>query len=162
MSRITVNGIEYEVNPDQTDMNLMTFLREELGLTGTKNGCGEGTCGACTVLVDNKAVRSCRYKLSKALESEVLTIEGLIREDGGLHPVQQAFIDAGAIQCGFCIPGMIMQALDLLHKNPEPDREAIRKAMRGNLCRCTGYQTIVDAVELASKRMMTPHIPYGS
>ncbi|QEN08633.1 (2Fe-2S)-binding protein [Oceanispirochaeta crateris] len=161
MSKITVNGIEYEIAPEQEDMSLLAYLRDELDLTGTKNGCSEGTCGACTVLVNNKAIRSCRFKLSKALEGEVLTIEGLIREDGSLHPLQQAFIDAGAVQCGFCTPGMIMQALDLLHKNPEPDRETIRKAMRGNLCRCTGYQTIVDAVQLASKRMMTPYPPYG-
>lgn len=161
MSRVTVNGIEYELTPAQEQMTLLNYLRQELKLTGVKNGCGEGTCGACTVLVNHKAVRSCRTPVKKVLEGEVLTIEGLAREDGSLHPLQQAFIDAGAVQCGFCTPGMIMQALDLLHKNPEPDREAIRKAMRGNLCRCTGYQTIVDAVELAAKRMMTPHLPYG-
>jgi len=162
MNRITVNGKEHEIREGLDDQTLLTFLREELGLTGTKNGCSEGTCGACTVLVDHKAVRACRLKLSKAAGKEVLTIEGLVKEDGSLHPLQQAFIDAGAVQCGFCTPGMIMQALDLLHKNPEPDRETIRKSMRGNLCRCTGYQTIVDAVELASKRMMTPPNPYGS
>ncbi|MDA3955742.1 (2Fe-2S)-binding protein [Oceanispirochaeta sp.] len=161
MSRITVNGIEHEIGSGMEDQTLLTYLREELDLTGTKNGCSEGTCGACTVLVNYKAVRACRFKMSKAHDAEVLTIEGLIREDGSLHPLQQAFIDAGAVQCGFCTPGMIMQAMDLLHKNPEPDRESIRKAMRGNLCRCTGYQTIIDAVELASKRMMTPHLPYG-
>ena len=161
MNRITVNGKEYELTAGQEDMMLLNFLREELKLTGTKNGCGEGTCGACTVLVDHKAVRSCRTPMKKVFGSQVITIEGLVREDGSLHPLQQAFIDAGAVQCGFCTPGMIMQAYDLLHKNPEPDRETIRKALRGNLCRCTGYQTIVDAVELAAKRMMTPHLPYG-
>ncbi len=161
MSSITVNGKEYELTREQEEMMLLGYLREELKLTGVKNGCNEGTCGACTVLVNHKAVRSCRTSVKKILGSEVVTIEGLAREDGSLHPLQQAFIDAGAVQCGFCTPGMIMQALDLLHRNPEPDRETIRKAMRGNLCRCTGYQTIVDAVELASKRMMTPHLPYG-
>jgi len=162
MNCITVNGKEYEVGEGREEMTLLTYLREELGLRGTKNGCSEGTCGACTVLVDNKAVRACRIKMAKAFGTVVLTIEGLLQEDGRLHPLQQAFIDAGAVQCGFCTPGMIMQALDLLHRNPEPDRESIRKAMRGNLCRCTGYQTIVDAVELASKRMMSPGKPYGA
>ncbi|MDC7235676.1 MAG: (2Fe-2S)-binding protein [Spirochaetales bacterium] len=160
MNVIVVNGKEYEIRPEHESLTLLQFLREELHLTGTKNGCAEGTCGACTVLVDQKAVRSCRFKLAKAAGAEVLTVEGLIREDGSLHPVQQAFIDAGAVQCGFCTPGMIMSALDLLYKNPEPDRESIRKALRGNLCRCTGYQSIVDAVELASKRMMTAHITH--
>jgi len=162
MSFITVNGKEYELREDQEELTLLIYLREELGLTGTKNGCGEGTCGACTVLVDNKAVRACRFKMAKAAGTEVLTIEGLLQEDGSLHPLQQAFLDSGAVQCGFCTPGMIMQALELLHKNPEPDRETIRKAMRGNLCRCTGYQTIVDAVELASRRMIAPRTTYGS
>lgn len=159
MSMISVNGTEYMISEEQEEsLTLLQFLREVLHKTGTKNGCGEGTCGACTVLVDHKAVRSCRFKLSRAAGCEVLTVEGLIREDGSLHPVQQAFMDAGAVQCGFCTPGMIMQTLDLLYKNPEPDRESIRKALKGNLCRCTGYQSIVDAVELASKRMMTAHI----
>lgn len=158
MSKININGNEYIVSEEHESLTLLQYLRDVLAFTGTKNGCAEGTCGACTVLVDHKAVRSCRYKLSRAFDCEVMTIEGLNREDGSLHPVQQAFIDAGAVQCGFCTPGMIMQTLDLLHKNPEPDRESIRKALKGNLCRCTGYQSIVDAVELASKRMMTPHI----
>jgi aerobic-type carbon monoxide dehydrogenase small subunit (CoxS/CutS family) len=104
MSRITVNGIEHEIGSGMEDQTLLTYLREELDLTGTKNGCSEGTCGACTVLVNYKAVRACRFKMSKAHDAEVLTIEGLIREDGSLHPLQQAFIDAGAVQCGFCRP----------------------------------------------------------
>ncbi len=163
MKKININGKEYSFTEEQGEMSLLLYLREELRLTGTKNGCGEGTCGACTVLVNHKAVRSCRYKLGRAEDAEVLTVEGLIREDGSLHPVQQAFIDAGAVQCGFCTPGMIMQTLDLLHKNPEPDRAMIRKALKGNLCRCTGYQTIVDAVELAAKMMMPSAKckPYG-
>ncbi len=153
MSEIVVNGKAYPVSEEQMTMTLLDYLREVLNLTGTKNGCGEGTCGACTVLLEGKAVRSCRTSMEKSAGKNVLTIEGLERPDGSLHPLQQAFIDAGAVQCGFCSPGMIMQALDLLGKNPEPAREDIRKAMRGNLCRCTGYQTIVDAVELAAARM---------
>ena len=153
MSEITVNGKIYALTAGQEDMTLLDFLREELNLTGSKNGCSEGTCGACTVLLDGKAVRSCRTPLKKSMGKEVLTVEGLIGPGGELHPLQQAFIDAGAVQCGFCTPGMIMQALDLLNKNPDPTREEIRKAMRGNLCRCTGYQQIVDAVELGAQRM---------
>jgi carbon-monoxide dehydrogenase small subunit len=153
MSEITVNNVSYVIPEALEKISLLEYLREELNLTGTKNGCGEGTCGACTVLLNGKAVRSCRIPLTKALGKDVMTIEGLKRNDGNLHPLQQAFIDAGAVQCGFCTPGMIMQALDLLGKNPNPSREEIRKAMRGNLCRCTGYQKIVDAVELAVQEM---------
>ncbi len=156
MSEIEVNSRKYTVSEEWTGRTLLDFLREELDLIGTKNGCGEGTCGACTVLLDRKAVRACRTPMKKALGKTVLTIEGLAAPDGTLHPLQQAFIDAGAIQCGFCTPGMIMQALDLLDKNPEPSRDEIRKAMRGNLCRCTGYQAIVDAVQMASVKMKTP------
>jgi carbon-monoxide dehydrogenase small subunit len=153
MSEITVNGKVYTIESGQEDQTLLDFLREDLNLTGAKNGCSEGTCGACTVLLDGKAVRSCRTALKKVLGKEVLTVEGLADPGGELHPMQQAFIDAGAVQCGFCTPGMIMAALDLLSRNPEPGREEIRKAMRGNLCRCTGYQKIVDAVELGAQRM---------
>ena len=153
MSEIEVNSRKYTVSQEWEDRTLLDFLREELDLIGTKNGCGEGTCGACTVLLDGKAVRSCRTLMNKALGKAVLTIEGLEGPDGSLHPLQQAFIDAGAIQCGFCTPGMVMQALDLLGKNPDPTRDEIRKAMRGNLCRCTGYQSIVDAVQMASDKM---------
>ncbi len=153
MSEITVNGNTYVLSPEQEELSLLDYLREELDLVGTKNGCGEGTCGACTVLMDGKAVRSCRTKMAKAAGKSVLTIEGLKGENGSLHPMQQAFIDAGAVQCGFCTPGMIMQSLDLIAKNPDPSREEIRVAMRGNLCRCTGYQKIVDAVELGARKM---------
>jgi aerobic carbon-monoxide dehydrogenase small subunit len=150
MAEIIVNRETYPVSSEQESLSLLDFLREELDLTGTKNGCEEGTCGACTVLLEGRAVRACRTAMKKAVGKSVLTIEGIKGKNGGLHPLQQAFIDAGAVQCGFCTPGMIMQALDLLNKNPSPSREEIRKAMRGNLCRCTGYQTIIDAVEAAA------------
>lgn len=153
MSEITVNKKTYTLSQKQEELTLLEYLREELDLTGTKNGCGEGTCGACTVLLDGKAVRSCRTQMKKVLGKSVLTIEGLKDADGSIHPMQQAFIDAGAVQCGFCTPGMIMQSMDLLSRNSDPSREEIRKAMRGNLCRCTGYQKIVDAVELGASRL---------
>ena len=153
MPEIIVNRRTYQLSENLLTLSLLEYLREELGLTGTKNGCGEGACGACTVLLNGKAVRSCRTPLARAAGKEVVTIEGLPGDGGSLHPLQQAFVDAGAVQCGFCTPGMIMQALDLLNRNPSPSREEIRKAMRGNLCRCTGYQTIVDAVQLAAARM---------
>ena len=148
--KLTVNGRTYEVAQADIDLSLLDYLRERLDLTGTKNGCGTGVCGACTVLVDGKAKRSCITKLSSVLGQEVLTIEGVAGEDGGLHPVQRAFVDAGAIQCGFCTPGMVLGAISLLQKNPKPSREEIRKGMNAHLCRCTGYQQIVDAIEIAA------------
>ncbi|OQY35260.1 MAG: xanthine dehydrogenase [Spirochaetaceae bacterium 4572_59] len=153
MSEITVNEKKYTLSSEQEELTLLDYLREELNLIGAKNGCGEGTCGACTVLLDGKAVRSCRTSMKKVIGKSVLTIEGIKNNDGSLHPMQQAFIDAGAVQCGFCTPGMIMQSMDLLSRNSNPSREEIRKAMRGNLCRCTGYQKIVDAVELGASRL---------
>ena len=141
---LTVNGesTSLEVAPHAT---LLDVLRENLELTGTKYGCGEGECGACSVLLDGKVVNSC---LVLALECEgatVLTIEGLARE-GVLHPIQQAFVDQGAVQCGFCTPGMIMAAYALLQENPSPTAEQVTRGLEGNLCRCTGYRKIVDAV----------------
>jgi carbon-monoxide dehydrogenase small subunit len=132
---------------------LSTWLREDLALTGTKLGCGIGVCGTCTVLVDGEAKRSCKLTLKDVLGKEITTIEGLAQEDGTLHPLQQAFIAAGAIQCGFCTPGMVLSALALLLKNHHPTRAEIRQAIKGNICRCTGYQQIVDAVEDAAKIM---------
>lgn len=149
--KIKINGNEIVVQQEQLEQNLLQFLREDLDLTGTKNGCNIGVCGACTILIDNLAVRACKKKLRDVLDKEVLTIEGLRHKDGALHPLQQAFVDAGAIQCGFCTPGMVLTAHAFLLKNPNPTREQIRKSMIGNLCRCTGYQQIVDAIELASK-----------
>lgn len=150
---ITVNGINYEIGDELKDKKLSEWLREDLMLTGTKIGCNIGVCGSCTVLVNSEAKRSCKLTLKDVEGSKVVTIEGIALEDGSLHPLQQAFMDAGAIQCGFCTPGMVLSALALLLKNHHPSREEIRQALKGNLCRCTGYQQIVDAVELAAKQM---------
>lgn len=149
--KLTVNGIQYEVVPHDGDVILLDFLRENLDLTGTKRGCGIGVCGSCTVLVDGKAVQSCRLKVRDVEDKSILTIEGLSSADGSLHPLQQAFIDCGAFQCGFCTPGMIMTAHAFLLKHPKPTREEIRRALSRNLCRCTGYQQIIDAVETAAE-----------
>ncbi len=148
---VKVNGkdISVEVNPGDL---LAHVLRDRLGLIGTKISCGEGECGACTVLVDGLPVTSCIYPALKAHGREVITIEGLAKE-GKLHPIQQAFIDATAPQCGYCIPGMIMSAKALLEENPEPTREEIKDGISGNLCRCTGYYQIIEAIELAAQRM---------
>ena len=144
---IRVNGKDYTLNIDE-NMRLLDLLRDELGLIGVKEGCGEGECGACTVIMDGNAINSCLVMAFQAHESDILTIEGL-EENGEVHPIQQAFIDAGAVQCGFCTPGMIMSVKALLDKNPNPTREEIREGISGNLCRCTGYNKIVDAVERA-------------
>jgi len=143
-----VNGREYEVavSPKRT---LAEFLRDDLGLTGVKLGCGEGECGACTVLLDGRPVTSCIVLALEAQGHEVLTVEGLA--DGSeLHSLQRAFVKQGAIQCGFCTPGMILSAKALLDRNPDPSEDEIRQALAGNLCRCTGYQKIVEAVKLAT------------
>ena len=146
-----VNGKEVEREVADERMLLM-FLREDLGLTGTKEGCGEGDCGACTVLVDGVSVNSCLMPALLAEGREITTIEGL-ETDGEMCDMQKAFLRHGAIQCGFCSPGMILSAEALLKKNPHPDREEIRRGISGNLCRCTGYQQIVDAVmEVAEER----------
>ncbi len=148
--KIRVNKREYQIEEQDLDRNLADWLREDLGLTGTKIGCAIGVCGSCTVLVNDVAKRSCILSLKDVAEQEITTIEGLASEDGSLHPLQQAFVDAGAIQCGFCTPGMVLSALALLLKNHHPSRQEIRQALKGNICRCTGYQQIVDAVEHAS------------
>ena len=127
------------------DMSLLTFLREELGLTGTKEGCGSGDCGACTVIVDNRNIDSCIYPAVLADGRSILTIEGL-EKNGELDRIQKAFIENAAVQCGFCTPGMIMSVYALLQDNPSPTEEEVRRAISGNICRCTGYQQIVDAV----------------
>ena len=132
------------------DITLLSFLRDELHLTGTKEGCGEGDCGACTVMVDGKSVNSCLYPALRANGKEILTIEG-VAKNGELSEIQQAFLDHGAIQCGFCSPGMIMSVKAVLEKNDHPTEEEIRRGISGNLCRCTGYQAIVDAVKSLEK-----------
>ena len=153
MNEITVNGVVHEIPETDLEMSLIDYLRNKLDLTGTKNGCNIGVCGACTVLIDGSAKRSCVVKLKKAIGKEILTIEGMEAKDGTLHPIQQAFMDAGAIQCGFCTPGMVMSAYALLQQEKEPTRDRIKKAIAGNLCRCTGYQQIIDAVESAAEVM---------
>ncbi|HUM21926.1 (2Fe-2S)-binding protein [Mesotoga prima] len=134
------------------DMRLLDFLRDELGLTGTKEGCGEGECGACTVIIDGKAVNSCLVLLPEIDGSEVTTIEGLSK-DGELDTIQKAFVDEGAVQCGFCTPGMIMSAKALLDRNDSPSDEEIMEAIEGNLCRCTGYYKIVQAIKIAAENL---------
>jgi len=147
---LKVNGVEREVYVEPW-WSLAQVLREELGLTGTKISCETGNCGACTVLVDGKAVKSCLLLAVKAREKEILTIEGLA-ENGKLSPLQEAFVEHFAVQCGYCTPGMIMAAKDLLDENPDPTEEEVREALRGNLCRCTGYVKIVEAVLAAAKK----------
>jgi len=142
---LKVNGVEEEVII-QPWWSLARVLRDELNLTGTKIGCGEGDCGTCTVLVDGKAVKSCLYLAMKARGKDIVTIEGLAGDDGELHPLQAAFIEHFAIQCGYCTPGMIMTAKALLDENPDPTEEDVKKGLDGNLCRCTGYVKIIEAV----------------
>ncbi|MBS3825130.1 (2Fe-2S)-binding protein [Candidatus Bipolaricaulota bacterium] len=145
----TVNGEQYELDTDG-DTRLLDYLRDELGLTGVKEGCGVGECGACTVLVEGKPTLSCLTYLPQIDGKEITTIEGL-EEDGRLHPLQEAFVETGGVQCGFCTPGFIMVSLKLLERNPDPTRKEIREWVEGNICRCTGYTKIVDAVQLAGK-----------
>jgi len=148
---MTVNGVEYTRDVEPRTL-LVYFLREHLGLTGTHVGCDTSTCGACTVLMDGKAVKSCTVLAVQAEGARITTVEGLAR-DGELHPIQQAFWDEHGLQCGFCTPGMMLAAVDLLQRNPNPTEEEIRHALEGNLCRCTGYQHIVNAVKAASRMM---------
>ena len=129
---------------------LLHLIREELGYTGTKEGCGSGECGACTVIVDGLAVNSCLYLAMEIDGKELLTIEGLASADGTLHPIQKSFVDHGGIQCGFCSPGMILAAKALLDENPNANEEEIKDAIAGNLCRCTGYVQIIDSIKTVS------------
>jgi aerobic carbon-monoxide dehydrogenase small subunit len=151
---VTVDGVAYqdEVEPR---LLLVHYLRERLGKVGTVVGCDTSNCGACTVLVDGKSVKSCAMLAVSATGSEVTTIEGLAGSNGSLHPVQQAFHDEHALQCGFCTPGMVMSACDLLAENPNPTDAEVREGIEGNLCRCTGYQNIVRAVQAAAKATVT-------
>ena len=142
--KINVNGREYEISTEAR-RTLLDVLRYDLRLTGTKEGCGVGSCGSCTVLMDGNAVNSCLVFIGEVEGKDITTIEGLSK-DGKLHPIQQAFIDEGAVQCGFCTPGMILAAKALLDSNPQPDEAEIRKGISGNLCRCTGYDKIVRAI----------------
>lgn len=157
-TRFSLNGSTTQVEVP-ADRRVVDLLREDLGLTGTKEGCGAGECGACTILVDGESRLSCLMLAAQLQGRSITTIEGLASAgEGTLHPVQEAFIEHGAIQCGFCTPGMVLAAIDLLRRNPDPNREAIRRGLSGNLCRCTGYVKIVDAVAAAA-RGVEPEAP---
>ena len=147
-----VNGNAYAVEIDP-HRSLLSVLRGEVGLTGAKEGCDDSECGACMVLLDGHPVNSCSYLALQADGREIVTIEGMAGADGSLHPLQQAFLDQGGVQCGFCTPGMLISAKALLDRNPKPDEEEIRLALSGNLCRCTGYSGIVRAVQSAAAQM---------
>ena len=149
--KVTING---ELNRFliRTNTFLLDLLRDELGLTGAKRGCNKGECGSCTVLLDGRPVRSCLFPAVMADGRQVVTIEGLEGPGGKLHPLQEAFIKQGAIQCGFCTPGMILTAKGLLDENPNPAEEEIRRAISGNICRCTGYVKIIDAIRTVARK----------
>jgi carbon-monoxide dehydrogenase small subunit len=148
---LKVNGQTYEVET-QPWRTLAEVLRDQLNLTGTKISCAEGHCGACTVIINGRAVNSCLMLIAEAQGKEILTIEGL-SEGGELHPIQDAFVTHGAVQCGFCTPGLIMGAKSFLADNPDPSEEEIKKALSGHLCRCTGYVQIIEAVKVAAANM---------
>ena len=147
----TINGEAITAEVDHS-ISLAQFLRDNLYLTGTKIGCGKGECGACTIIMDGKSVTSCIIPVLRAEGAVIQTIEG-VAKNGKLHPLQEEFINQGAVQCGFCTPGMIMSAKALLDENPEPKKEEIREALGGNICRCTGYVNIERAVEAAAQRI---------
>jgi len=149
--RLTVNGEKREVDV-KPETRLLDLIRDDLGLTGTKEGCGKGECGACTVIMNNKVVASCLVLAPQADGADIKTIEGLGGKDK-LHPLQQSFIEKGAVQCGFCIPGMIMSSKKLLDENINPTDEDIKRGLSGNICRCTGYVKIIDAVKDAAHKI---------
>ncbi|MEA3310435.1 MAG: (2Fe-2S)-binding protein [Chloroflexota bacterium] len=151
-----LNGQPLTLTEVDEKTTLLQLLRDRLGLTGTKRGCDTGVCGACSVLVDGRLVKSCRTSPSQVAGHEVTTIEGLHGPDGGLSDLQTAFLEYGAVQCGFCTPGMVIAAEALLRRNPHPTRAEIRRGIAGNICRCTGYQQIVDAIEAAAARRQAP------
>jgi carbon-monoxide dehydrogenase small subunit len=146
--RFTVNGVQHEADVWAGESLLFT-LRERLGLPGSKNACEQGECGSCSVLLDGRLVCACLVLAAQAEDHEIVTVEGFA-QDGELHPVQRAFVETGAVQCGFCTPGLIVAAADLLAHDPNPSEDMIREALSGNLCRCTGYAKIIDAVKLAA------------
>ena len=148
---LNVNGKEYPLEVKANEI-LLNVLRDKLGLMGTKYGCGIGECGACTVLLDGKAILSCQSLAFTADGKKITTIEGL-EHNGSLHPLQQAFIDEGAVQCGYCTPGMILSAKALLDTKPDPSDQEIKQAIRGNFCRCTGYTNIIRAIKTASEKI---------
>lgn len=148
---LTVNGNEHTVDVEPR-MLLVHVLRDELGYTGVNVGCETSLCGACTIFLDGEAVKSCTALAVQADGSDVVTVEGL-KQDGEFHPVQESFQEEHGLQCGYCTPGMMITSCAILRENPEPDREEIRESLEGNLCRCTGYQNIVDAVETAGEKV---------
>ena len=148
---LRINGTAHDVQADADD-TLLSVLRDDLDLVGARYGCGEGQCGSCTVLVDNRAMRSCVAKVSAVAKAQIVTIEGLAT-NGVLHPVQQAFLEVEAFQCGYCTSGMVMATVDLLSENPNPSEHEIREGLEGNLCRCTGYHNIVKSVAHAAELM---------
>jgi carbon-monoxide dehydrogenase small subunit len=147
--RLTVNGQRREADGVGANESLLDVLRDSLGVAGPKNACEQGECGSCSVYLDDVLVCSCLVLAGQAVDRDVVTVEGLV-SPAGLDPVQQAFVEAGAVQCGFCTPGLVMAVHDLLRRVPEPEEDLIREALAGNLCRCTGYQKIIDAVHLAA------------
>ena len=151
---VEVNGVPHEADVEPR-LLLVHFLRENLGLTGTHSGCDTTNCGACTVLLDGRAAKSCTVLSVQADGRKVLTVEGLTH-DGGLHPIQDAFLEEHGLQCGFCTPGMLMSAYALLDKNRNPTDDEIRKAISGNICRCTGYVNVINSVRRAARRMNRP------
>jgi carbon-monoxide dehydrogenase small subunit len=148
---LTVNGERHEADVWEGE-SLLYALRERLGLPGSKNACEQGECGSCSVLLDDSLVCACLVLAAQADGHDVVTVEGLA-VDGALHPVQEAFVEAGAVQCGFCTPGLVVAAAELLRQSPDPSEDEIREALSGNLCRCTGYAKIFDAVRLAAERL---------
>ncbi len=147
--KMTVNKktVETEIEPYA---RLLDVLRDKFGFTGVKEGCGIGECGACTILMNGKKVNSCMILAAQAQGAEILTIEGVENADGSMHPVQEAFLEKGAVQCGFCTPGMVISSYHLLNENPDPTDQEIKEAISGNLCRCTGYKQIINAVHMAA------------
>jgi carbon-monoxide dehydrogenase small subunit len=152
--RITVNGVEQTVDGVWEGESLLYVLRERMGFAGSKNACEQGECGSCSVYLGGTLVCACLVLAAQAHGRDVVTVEGL-EDEAGLHPVQVAFVETGAVQCGFCTPGLIMATHDLLARNPAPDDAEVREALAGNLCRCTGYEKILDAVHLAAQRLAT-------
>ena len=150
---VMVNGTPRQADGVWEGESLLTTLREHLGLPGSKNACEQGECGSCSVYLDGELVCSCLVLSAQAEGREVVTVEGIAPSDGELHEVQRAFVEAGGVQCGFCTPGLIVASHDLLSRNPRPSDPEIREALAGNLCRCTGYEKIIDAVRLAAERM---------
>jgi len=150
--KLRINGADYE-GTVEARKTLVDFLREDLNLCGTNVGCEHGVCGACTILMNGEAIRACLMLAVQAEGAELMTVEGLAKPEGELHPIQQAFRDKHGLQCGFCTPGFLMTTYELLQKHPNPSEEEIKEWLSGNLCRCTGYQDILESVKLAAERL---------